>query len=82
MDLVLNDKDIGNSMTSGAPLSTASANKIKALFANSEFFSNAVFGQLQDSDDTKCLSNLNKDQKKKFISIILDQMDFSTIFAG
>ena len=46
MNLVLNDKDISNSMTSGAPLSTASADKIKALFVNSDFFSTAVFGQL------------------------------------
>jgi hypothetical protein len=50
MNLVLTDKDISNSMTSGAPLSTASAGKLKALFANSEFFSNAVFGQLQASE--------------------------------
>ena len=82
MDLVLNDKDISNSLTSGAPLSTASAGKLKAVFANSDFFSNAVFGQLQASEDSQCLTNLNADQKKKFISIILDQMDFSTVFSG
>ncbi len=47
----MSDQEIANSLTSGAPLSTASANKLKAVFANSDFFANGIFAQVQNSED-------------------------------
>ena len=66
---------------SNSPLSKESADKIKQFFVKSDKFSKFMTDSF-DKDPTfpKCYKDLKPAQKKKFISIVIQQMNFSNVF--
>ncbi len=75
------DPIIVNRIHSDKPLSKVSAEKVKSFFLDSEEFKDYTVKNLVSSaKDPTCLDGIEDESKDLLFRIILDQLDFSTIF--
>ncbi len=76
-----NDPIIMNTIHADKRLSKVSAEKVKSYFLGSQEFKNFTVNNLVlSSSDPKCLDGIDEDRKDRLFRIILNQLDFSTIF--
>jgi len=61
---------------SGQPLSAKNAAKIKKFFKDNKSFNDYMLENFDGEDTPACLKNLNEGQKRKLISITIDNLDF------
>lgn len=83
MAFVMGDKEIMDSIMNGKPLSSGAAKKVQNFFINNKSFNDAmVKGFDQDPSFPQCYKDLNQGQKRKFITILIQQMDFEKLLNG
>lgn len=83
MAFVMGDKEILDSITNGTPLSKGAAQRVQNFFINNKAFNDAMI-QAFDKDPSfpQCYKDLKPNQKKKFVTILIKQMDFEKILNG
>jgi hypothetical protein len=80
-DYVANDPIIINRIHSDKQLSKISAEKVKSFFLDSDEFKEfTVKNLVASAKDPDCLEGIDDHSKDLLFRIILDQLDFSTIF--
>lgn len=83
MAFVMGDQEIMDSIMNGKPLSQGAAKKVQNFFINNKSFNDAmVKGFDQDPSFPQCYKDLNQGQKRKFITILIQQMDFEKLLNG
>lgn len=83
MAFVMGDQEIMDSIMSGKPLSPSAAKKVQNFFLNNQAFNDAMISSFdKDPSFPKCYKDLSQGQKKRFIAIIIGQMDFEKLLNG
>ena len=73
----LSDKDIAASIMNNKTMSKQSVQKIQNWFVNNDKFNDAILKSLEaDPSTPKCFKDLNPGQKKKFVKIVIQSIDF------
>ncbi len=73
MDSIMNEK----------PLSQGSIDKIKDFFVKNKEFNDAMVQSFdKDPKFPQCYKDMKPNQKKKFVTIIIQSMDFAPILNG
>lgn len=79
VDFVMADDQLVDSMSNGKELSPENAEKLRKFYKENKAFSDFMLTVFDDDKSPQCLKELNESQKRKLISITIDQMDFSTL---
>lgn len=79
---VMGDEEIFDSLMNNKTLSEKSAAKLKDFFRDNKGFSDFMLTVFNDPTSPECLKKLSESQKRKLITITIDQMDFTQLLSA
>lgn len=70
-----------DSFMNNKPLSQGASKRLQTFFVNNKGFNDAMIKEYDENPSfPKCYKDLKSEQKRKFVGIIINQIDFSKIF--